>query len=1651
MRRLLKTLLLLVVFSMGCVFAAVPDSMNFQGKLTDLSGVAIEGSYSVTFSIYNVPSGGSSLWSETHGSVIIDHGLFDVILGSVTSLTLDFSVPYWVEISVAGETLTPRLPLTSSPYSFRAAIADSVSGGGGTVQNDVDVPLTLTGDFTIISGETEVHGALDDLDAAIATNQTDIADNATDIAAHNAADGDLSSSNELITAFTWTDASDQLTITEAGTPRTVMIDNEADDLSDNMINDLGNVNAAPSSGQILGWNGSQWIAVDDATGAASTDDQNLSFSGAASPYTLDIEDGTDVTFASGSGITLSRSVNQLTITNAAPDQTVSIGSGSGISVGGSYPNFTVTNTAPDQTVTIGSGTGISVTGGYPNFTVTNSAPWTDVSNSYIQNQNASAQSADYWIDGSGRIDGSIAIGGASVAGNIKINVYENTDGWTMLNLRDDDSGVSTGYGRNFIRQRGSSLNIEAWEGNIEFLTTSSSTERMRITNAGNVGIGTTAPSTQLHTTGGVRFTGAGTPGAGRVLTSDASGNATWQVPSGGSDGDWTISGVDQYSAVSGNVGIGTTTPSTKLHVLYDADTYGQMGGTNFGVRGQDGTSYGLLGCNGYAGIFNGQVVPNTDDSHTLGTSVFRWNNGYFTNLTLGGVTISSWPSGGTYTAGNDLDLSGTTFNIEPVLDYVTLVNFNSGAYITRGNTTNLGYQPDGANPGIIIEDFSAETGGFFANGNIAVIWSPGDPDLLRVYDEDDFPSPSAPDFKIDGSGNPCPGADAAHDLGTSSYSWRNLYIDGGIYIDGSSGTSGYVLKTDGAGSIYWDVDATGAGGSVSGSGTTNYLPLWTGASTLGDSRLNQVNTNTTCFYGTYSAAPAVLSVYPYNTNQDWAVFGSSLYGSEVDGSAWDYWTVGGGGIMGVNETDGQYHAGIFGINWPNPPSTITAAITGINQVQNYYGALSYYGSDALWYAGFFDGEVNITSNESTRNTLNVSGAVASPQAIGRFYNNYGTSSDAYAVYGYSRTADYWGIAGRFEGGWYGVDGRVYPTGSSFYYGTRGYVSGGSGTNYGIYGYANGTGTNYGVYGSASGGTNYAGYFSGNVRINSGIHDGASYGTAGQVLTTDGSNIYWSTVSGGSGQWTVSGSDIYASVNSNVYVRGSADIGEYMYINQTATPRFGLEVYDGTYTDGTGYTYSTAIACIAGRSYDGDAYNFGVAGWTYTDDNRSGGAFGGKHSSATGPWGCLCYQNSGGTEYGAYWTSSGSGAGRRRPSPDYNDGEAHINIGTGGWGDLFGADIHGNIYGAYIEGGRYALYTHGNNFTDGLNVQLIERPGDDPIIGYTTISNDVTVIASGRASLVSGTANVRFDVNFAEIISSEEPVIVNVTPIVGCNPLYLASSDEKGFTVIESDGGYSNGSFNWIAIGIREGYENGMDLPAEVVAADYNDKITRGLHNDADTQTDGEGLYFETGELVVGKHVSTFPDSKLTELKREFSENPSNRTFEEWDEAFTALGESEMPVSRQAFDEMTRSTEVSEVLFDVNGNQIPEEWIADLETEGVPMFTYNQMMARRKQALIDNEKARRQSVEAAKLEEDPESMMPVDSRPSVVAKHINALTGDIVYERRGGGYYDANGKELSVSEVVTFESTIEPNEQLKDNNNKASTSKNDDREPNRNNQ
>ena len=163
----------------------------------------------------------------------------------------------------------------------------------------------------------------------------------------------------------------------------------------------------PSNGQIITYDGQDgyWkntdlgagtgISVSESTTGVLTvtntaPDQTVSLTGAGTTsisgtypnFTITSNDEFDGTVTSvaataGTGISVTgspiTSSGTLTITNTAPDQTVVLTAGTGISTSGTYPSFTVTNTAPDQTVSLTAGTGISVTGTYPSFTVTNTS------------------------------------------------------------------------------------------------------------------------------------------------------------------------------------------------------------------------------------------------------------------------------------------------------------------------------------------------------------------------------------------------------------------------------------------------------------------------------------------------------------------------------------------------------------------------------------------------------------------------------------------------------------------------------------------------------------------------------------------------------------------------------------------------------------------------------------------------------------------------------------------------------------------------------------------------------------------------------------------------------------------------------------------------------------------------------------------------------------------------------------------------------------------------------------------------------------------------------------------------------------------------------------------------------------------------------
>jgi hypothetical protein len=74
----------------------------------------------------------SSLWAETQ-TVTVTDGIFSVNFGDVTTLNLPFDTPYYLGITVGSDSeMTPRQPLTSVAYAFRAKKADSVKDNAVT-------------------------------------------------------------------------------------------------------------------------------------------------------------------------------------------------------------------------------------------------------------------------------------------------------------------------------------------------------------------------------------------------------------------------------------------------------------------------------------------------------------------------------------------------------------------------------------------------------------------------------------------------------------------------------------------------------------------------------------------------------------------------------------------------------------------------------------------------------------------------------------------------------------------------------------------------------------------------------------------------------------------------------------------------------------------------------------------------------------------------------------------------------------------------------------------------------------------------------------------------------------------------------------------------------------------------------------------------------------------------------------------------------------------------------------------------------------------------------------------------------------------------------------------------------------------------------
>jgi len=145
----LAVAVLLILNSFFILAAQIPQTMGVQGKLTDSSGVNVSGSFNMVFKIYNNVSGGTALYdSGTQAVSVNSNGFYSAVLSNVN---LTFEEQYYLGIAVGSDAeMTPRINLTSSPYSFKSNNSDFLRNYSSSYFFPINT--SVTGNFTFNGG-----------------------------------------------------------------------------------------------------------------------------------------------------------------------------------------------------------------------------------------------------------------------------------------------------------------------------------------------------------------------------------------------------------------------------------------------------------------------------------------------------------------------------------------------------------------------------------------------------------------------------------------------------------------------------------------------------------------------------------------------------------------------------------------------------------------------------------------------------------------------------------------------------------------------------------------------------------------------------------------------------------------------------------------------------------------------------------------------------------------------------------------------------------------------------------------------------------------------------------------------------------------------------------------------------------------------------------------------------------------------------------------------------------------------------------------------------------------------------------------------------------------------------------------------------------
>ena len=334
--------------------------------------------------------------------------------------------------------------------------------------------------------------------------------------------------------------------------------------------------------------------------------------------------------------------------------------------------------------------------------------------------------------------GNVGLGGNSTpATSIHINRTDATG--DTVKITNNTTGHTATDGLD-IRTTGNVAEIINRENNVLNLGSNNATA-LTIDAANNIGVGTTTPSSKLEVNGQVKING-GIPGTNKVLTSDATGLASWQTITNAMLSPWQISGNDMYNTNTGNIGIGTITPLMQLHLAKSNDknlllennailAAGKKSGMFFKTTNYYTGAIKTIGVSTAGARMGFYVGVNANDS-LLQERVTINNSGYV------GIndTSPSYPldvNGSINTTGS-INASGSVYNtyqqnygdsyVDGYFDVDGNVDFGSSLHVA-GNTTNDGSMSVGgemtvsSGQGIVKSNSSTQLRMGFTSGSIS--------------------------------------------------------------------------------------------------------------------------------------------------------------------------------------------------------------------------------------------------------------------------------------------------------------------------------------------------------------------------------------------------------------------------------------------------------------------------------------------------------------------------------------------------------------------------------------------------------------------------------------------------------------------------------------------------------------------------------------------------------------------------------------------------------------------------------------------------------------------------------------------------------------------------------------------------------------------